>query len=163
MKNESRSNALIQACTLNVLFSTSLGPSNYWCSRLSLCVAEVPVISDSLHSLCIYFWSGFNSLYSNHDTELHFSLLVTEGKVVAMATGKLKCGPWRVSPRQKWQPSLLSNTVLRCDLSCQMYRAVRNWGITAWKRRTAHQLNCGLLSFETEFFDPWFGAWFTGQ
>lgn len=103
-RNKFRNNTLIQS-HVGFFFSYSLlhawysvfflALPHHWCSRISLCVTEIPMRSDLLLSLCIYFWRGFNSLYSNHDTELHLLLLITRGKVVSMATEKQKCGSWQ--------------------------------------------------------------------
>ena len=50
--------------------------------------------------------------------------------------------PDRVFMWQKWQSSLLSSTMLRWYLLCQIYCDIQNWGITTLKVKTAQQLKC---------------------
>lgn len=120
-----------------ILRSTPPPANTERCPRIFPGVPEVPVVRGWLLSLCVHFWSGFHSLDSNRDTELHFSLLVTKGKAVSMATGKLKCGSWQVFMRQKWQPPLLSNAMLRCYLLCHIYCDIQNWGITTSQKESS--------------------------
>lgn len=119
-------------------------PSNNRCSKILLCVTEIQwLVSESLYMFfevvsIFYIWILTLSCI--------FHFWSQEEKWYLWQQKSWSVVPDRVFMWQKWQPSLLSNTMLRWYLLCQIYCDIQNWGITTLKKKTAQQLKCILKS-----------------